>query len=187
MIIKVILVILAVLGIYNRRTTFAEIQPVCINNVSLIPLSPCKINFTNIKDAITYLENRINIANASIYDSTDYQTLHEVLHNYCPENKTINTDDMIQTTEKEITDVLPKESNKKLSALATLFDTYKSRTLQRQENTGINKEYCQQKYIDYVVIDMIKQNFMTILDKANISSTQNSVFESIDKKDDTIL
>lgn len=178
---------MTVLGVYNRRTTFAEIQPICINNINLIPLSTCKINFTNIKDAIIYLENKVNITNATIYDSTDYQSLHEMLYNYCPENQTEETKEITKKSMDFITSSLPKQDSKKMGALFNFFDVYKKRTLERDKATENTGNFCQQKYVDYMIIDTIKKDFTTLSDKRHLSETQNSVFDSINKKDDTVL
>lgn len=186
-IIKIGLVILALVGIYDWNTTFASIQSLCINDVNFIPLSTCKINFTNIKDAITYLENKVDIPNATIYDSTDYQILHETLYNYCPENQTPKTQQTIKDRINEIATGYPTSKAKKLSLLNTLFDTLKKSTVEMQETTGIIKDFCQQKYIDYTIINALKQNFAVILDQANLRSTQTSIFEIAERKDDTIL
>ena len=85
MVLKVVLAILAVLDIYNRHPTFAAVESICINNEKLIPLSTCKINFTNLRDAITYLENKVKIPQSTIYQSIDYQMLKDTLNHYCPE------------------------------------------------------------------------------------------------------
>lgn len=48
-------------------------------------------------------------------------------------------------------------------------------------------DFCQKKYIDYALVSKVKQDFTDILDKADLRGTQNSIFESANRKNDTIL
>ncbi|HBB04148.1 TPA: hypothetical protein DCZ39_04625 [Patescibacteria group bacterium] len=185
-IIKVILAVLAIIGIYNWRTSFADILPVCVNDISLIPNSKCEVNFTNIKDAIIYIEDKTKLTDATIYDSTDYQTLSQTLHNYCPENQSKETDQLLKTTADQLYSSLPQDKGKRITGLYDLFATYKVHTMQANEDTEISG-LCQDKYIDYMVIEKIKKDFFILLDTANLDATQNSVYDSIDRKEDNIL
>jgi hypothetical protein len=104
----VLIAALAMFGIYesNVHTTFAEIQPVCIDNVTLIPLERCEINFPTIKEAILYLENKMGIAKNDIYSDTDYGFIKETLHNYCPQEAIHDADQDIQKENENITSLL---------------------------------------------------------------------------------
>ncbi|MFA7298861.1 MAG: hypothetical protein WC010_04425 [Candidatus Absconditabacterales bacterium] len=185
-IIKVVVIILAIAGIYSRHSSFASIQPICVNNIGFIPLSKCEVNFTNIKDAIIYIEDKIKLSDSTIYDSTDYQTLNQTLHNYCPENQDKETDQIIKRTIDELLTSLPQDKGKKIAGLFTMFTAYKKHIIQANEDTDTN-DFCQEKYIDYMVINEIKKDFFALLNAAKLNTTQNSVYDSIDKKDDTIL
>ena len=74
-----------------------------------------------------------------------------------------------------------------MSGLNKVFDTYKTKTTEATGSTGTTEYFCQQKYINYALTTEAKQQFITILDKAALSTTQNAVFESINRKNDTIL
>lgn len=186
-ILKIILAILAIFGIYTWHTTFAAVQSICINGEKLIPLSTCEINFTNLKDAITYLEAKKNIPNATIYDTIDYQIIKETLNHFCSESITQGVDQIIYDIIQQKASGLPQQKFKRLSTIATLFETYKKHSIQINESTGTTDDFCQKKYIDYALIDKTKKDFLDILDTTNLRVTQNSVYDSINRKDDTIL
>lgn len=186
-ILKLVLAVLAIFGIYTQHTTFAAAQSICINNEKIIPLSNCEINFTTLKDALAYLENKVNIPNATIYDPIDYQILKDTLNHYCPEYVSKNIDQRIQEIIAQNLSWVSQQKIKRLSALSKIFDIYKKHAMQTGETEIDTDKLCQQKYIDYALTAEAKKQFTAILDKADLIKTQNSVFDSINRKNDTIL
>ncbi len=186
-ILKLVLAVLAIFGIYTQHTTFAAAQSICINNEKIIPLSNCEINFTTLKDALAYLENKVNITNATIYDPIDYQILKDTLNHYCPEYVSKNIDQRIQEIIAQNLSWISQQKIKRLSALSKIFDIYKKHAMQTGETEIDTDKLCQQKYIDYALTAEAKKQFTAILDKADLSKTENSVFESTNRKNDTIL
>jgi hypothetical protein len=134
-----------------------------------------------------YLENKAGIIDATIYDSINYKILEDILNNYCSAKTTTETKQIIQNITKTEIACLPQEKDKKLSTLASTFTKYKERTLEVQENTGTDDDFCQKRYIDYALMSKIKKDFTTILNDSDLRDTQNSIFENTNRKDDTIL
>lgn len=153
----------------------------------MIPLSTCEINFTNLKDAITYLESQTNITKATIYDTINYQIIKETLNHYCSEEITTTIEEIVKNIIQQKTTELPQQKSKRLSALTALFETYRKHILIIDEASGTLDDFCQKKYIDYALINESREKFMDILDGADLRHTQNSVYESINRQDDGIL
>ena len=136
---------------------------------------------------MSYLENKVGIPEANIYNPINYQILYETLDNYCSEKTSTDTDQIIKNIIKQKIAGLPEGKDKKLAALSELFATYKQHILQIQEKSETTDDFCQKKYIDYALIDEVKKDFIAILDTADLNSTQNSILENTNRKDDSIL
>lgn len=184
--IKIIIAVFAIFGVYHQYHTFAEVQTICINNKNLVPFSKCEINFSTIKEAIVYVEKKMNMADTTIYDNIEYHILQDILNNYCPSKDIKIAETKIKETIKKITASSPTKEYEKLTTINNLFDRYKANTLQY----GFSGNYtiCTQKYIDYTILNKLKSDFINILDKKHLlDDIPKTIFDLQENKDDEIL
>lgn len=170
---------------YNLYSTYAQIQKVCVNNVSIVRLIPCEVNFTTIQDAVIYLENQLNIAQDTLYSNINYRAVQDMLNNYCPSSIITKANNDIIKATKSLRSSFSIDNYKKLLVLQKSFDDYKAQTL--QFSVISDPSFCQKEYVEYAMLDKIKKEFANTLKRQNLwNLLPNTPYDIISKGKDSI-
>jgi hypothetical protein len=166
--VKILLGVLALIGITNPslHDIFAKMDNICIDNNPLIAQQSCEKNFDNIQDAVTYLESMVDPETDTIYNAQYYGIIKSTLNEYC--GTQLSRSAVIRETRRmndisKLTDV-----GKKILLWEDAHDKWKLSSWQ----TGFSgeKDFCNQKYLAYSMLDLSQRLFLKELKKQGLLS-----------------